>query len=76
MYLETPHESTLTIKALGVACSKVHPVDRNTLSWDVLARFGVPDIMVEVIRHLFPPRHGRMREVGYDGECSDWFVVE
>ena len=48
-------------------------VDR-TLLWTVLARFGVPQRMISVIRQL----HDGMRVcVRLDhGVCSEWFVVE
>ena len=47
-------------------------VDRTFL-WQVLARFGVPPQMVEVIRQF----HDGMRSCvrNYDGRCSEWFEV-
>ena len=47
-------------------------VDR-TLLWQVLARFGVPPQMIEVIRHF----HGEMKACvrNDDGRCSEWFEV-
>ena len=47
-------------------------VDR-TLLWQVLARFGLPVQMIEVIRQF---RDGRRACVGNDdGQCSEWFEV-
>ena len=47
-------------------------VDR-TLLWRVLARFGVPQNMISVIRQI----HDGMRACVRldDGVCSKWFVV-
>ena len=48
-------------------------VDR-TLLWTVLARFGVPQRMISVIRQF----HDGMRACVWldDGVCSGWFAVE
>ena len=50
-----------------------HSVDR-TLLWTVLARFGVPQIMISVIRQF----HDGMRACVRldDRVCSRWFAVE
>ena len=47
-------------------------VDR-TLLWQVIARFGVPPRMIEVIRQF----HGGMRACvrNDNGRCSEWFEV-
>ena len=48
-------------------------VDR-TLLWTVLTRFGVPQNMISLIRHLYDG----MRACGQldDRVCSGWFAVE
>ena len=48
-------------------------IDR-TLLWTVLARFGVPQRMISVIRQF----HDGMRTCVRldDGVCSEWFAVE
>ena len=48
-------------------------VDR-TLLWTVFARFGVPQIMISVIRHF---HNGMLACVRLDDRvCSRWFAVE
>ena len=48
-------------------------VDRELLLWKVLARAGVPSVMIDVIRQF----HGgmRVRVRMDDGELSEWFEV-
>ena len=48
-------------------------VDR-TLLWTVLARFGVPQRMISVIRHFHDGM--RARERLDDDVCSGWFAVD
>ena len=52
---------------------KAHDSFDRTLLWWVLARFGVPPQMIEVIRQF----HDGMRECvrNDDGRCSEWFQV-
>ena len=47
-------------------------VDR-TLLWQVLARFGVPPQMIEVIRQFHDGMGACVRND--DGRCSEWFEV-
>ena len=47
-------------------------VDR-TLLWQVIARFGVPPQMVEVIRQYHDGMEACVRSD--DGRCSEWFEV-
>ena len=47
-------------------------VDR-TLLWQVLARFGTPPQMIEVIRQFHDGMRACVRS--YDGRCSEWFEV-
>ena len=47
-------------------------VDRE-LFWVVLARFGVPEKMLTVIRHFHEGMRARVRTD--DGEHSEWFAV-
>ena len=48
------------------------PVDRE-LSWVVLARFGVPEKMLIVVRQFHDGMQARVRIDG--GEYSEWFGV-
>ena len=47
-------------------------VDR-TLLWQVLARFGTPPQMIEVIRQFHDGMRACVRSD--DGRCSEWFEV-
>ena len=47
-------------------------VDR-TLLWQVLARFGTPPQMIDVIRQLHDGMRASVRSD--DGRCSEWFEV-
>ena len=49
-----------------------HSVDRELL-WKVLARAGVPEKMIAVIRQFHDCMQCRVRMD--DGELSDWFEV-
>ena len=49
-----------------------HCVDR-TLLWQVLAHFGVPPQMIEVIRQFHDGMRACLRSK--DGRCSEWFEV-
>ena len=46
----------------------------RTLLWIVLARFGVPHIMISVIRQFHDGMRARVQL--YDRVCSRWFAVE
>ena len=48
-------------------------VDRELL-WKVLARIGVPQTMIEVIRQFHDGMRARVRTD--DGECSEWLEVK
>ena len=45
----------------------------RTLLWQVLARFGTPPQMIEVIRQFHDGMRACVRS--YDGRCSEWFEV-
>ena len=48
-------------------------VDRQLLLWKVLARVGVPSVMIDVIRQFHDDMRARVRMD--DGELSEWFEV-
>ena len=48
------------------------PVNRELL-WKVLARAGVPSVIIDVIRQLHDGMRARVHM--YDGELSEWFEV-
>ena len=45
----------------------------RTLIWQVLARFGIPPKMIEVIRQFYDGMRACVRSD--DGRCSEWFEV-
>ena len=48
-------------------------VDRELLLWKVLARAGVPSVMIDVIRQFHDGMRARVRMD--DGELLEWFEV-
>ena len=67
-------ENTAVLYMCFVELQKAYDsVDREQLLWKVLARAGVPDEMIAVIRQFHDGMQARVRMD--DGELSDWFEV-
>ena len=71
---ELARKKRIPLYACFIDLTKAYDSVDRTLLWKVLARFGVPQRMISVIRQF----HDGMRACVRldDGECSEWFPVE
>ena len=71
---ELARKKRIPLYACFIDLTKAYDSVDRTLLWKVLARFGVPQKMISVIRQF----HDGMRACVRldDGECSEWFPVE
>ena len=71
---ELTRKKLIPLYVCFIDLTKAHDSVDRTLLWTVLARFGVPQNMISVIRHF----HDGMRACVWldDRVCSVWFSVE
>ena len=71
---ELAEKKRIPLYVYFIDLTKVDNSVNRTLLWTVLARFGVPQIMILIIRHF----HDSMRACVRldDRVCSRWFAVE